>query len=266
MLAAERRNIILEKIQLEKRVVVSELSREYAVSEETIRRDLEKLEDEGHIVKSYGGAVLNESGVTELPHNLRRGVNVSAKQKIAELVNSQIEEGDHIFLDASTTSVYIAKAIRQKEHLTVITNSIENMLELSLVTGWDIISTGGQLKAGTMSLYGLRSAETISAYHTDKAFMSCKGLSMERGITDGNDEAAGIKQAMIESAERVYLAADHSKFDKKAFSQICSFNRIDVVITDTEPDDSWKDFFASNGIELIYPSNVLSWKDRKKVI
>ena len=256
MLAAERRNIILERIQEEKKVIVSELSRDYEVSEETIRRDLEKLEEEGHIVKSYGGAVLNEASVMELPHNVRRTVNTVAKQRIAELVNREINENDHIFLDASTTSVYIARAIKQKEHLTVITNSIENLLELSLVTGWDVISTGGLLKPGTMSLYGWKTAETLGAYHADKVFLSCKGLSMEWGITDGNDETAGIKQAMIAAAEKIYLAADHSKFDKTAFSQICGFNRIDTVITDREPEPAWKDYFASQGIGLIYPEGV----------
>ena len=253
MLAAERRNAILERIQEEKKVVVSELSREYEVSEETIRRDLDRLEEDGHIVKGYGGAVLNESNITELPHNVRRGVNTAAKQRIAELVNREIEENEHIFLDASTTSVFIAKNIKQKKHLTVITNSIENLLELSMVTGWDVISTGGQLKAGTMSLYGWKTAVTLSAYHVDKLFMSCKGLSTESGVTDGNDETAGIKQAMIASADRVYLAADLSKFGKTAFSQICGFNKIDMIITDSEPDTAWKDFLAAAGIGLIYP-------------
>ncbi|MBQ7584104.1 MAG: DeoR/GlpR transcriptional regulator [Lachnospiraceae bacterium] len=253
MLAAERRNTILARIQEEKKVIVSELSREYEVSEETIRRDLDRLEEEGHIVKSYGGAVLNEANVTELPHNVRRGVNTAAKQRIAELVSMEIEENDHIFLDASTTSVFIAKNIKQKEHLTVITNSIENLLELSMVSGWDIISTGGQLKAGTMSLTGWKTAEALSAYHADKVFMSCKGISMDRGITDGNDETAGIKQAMIASAGKVYLAADRSKFDRTAFSQICGFDRIDTVITDSEPEAVWKEFFASNRTGLIYP-------------
>ena len=253
MLAAERRNTILERIQEEKKVIVSELSREYEVSEETIRRDLDKLEDEGHIVKSYGGAVLNEASVMELPHNVRRSVNTVAKQRIAELVNREIDENDHIFLDASTTSVFISRAIKQKEHLTVITNSIENLLELSMVTGWDIISTGGQLKAGTMSLFGWKTAETLSAYHADKIFISCKGLSMDGGITDGNDETAGIKQAMIAAAERVYLAADSSKFDRTAFSQICGFDRIDAVITDSEPERGWKEFLSGQNIELICP-------------
>ncbi len=255
MLAAERRNQILNKVHEEKKVLVGQLSREFEVSEETIRRDLEKLEEEGHVVKSYGGAILNENSLTELPFNLRRQVNPGAKQKIAELVNRVISENDHIFLDASTTSVFIAKNIKQKEHLTVITNSIENLLELSSVSGWDIISTGGLLKGGTMSLYGWKTAEAFGAYHADKVFLSCKGITMDKGITDGNDEAAGIKQAMIASAEKVYLAVDHSKFDKTAFSQICHFGKIDAVITNRKPETRWCEFFSGNGIELICPED-----------
>ncbi len=253
MLAAERRNLILEKIHAEKKVVVGELSREYEVSEETIRRDLEKLEEEGHVTKSYGGAVLNETNLIELPYSVRRKVNPVAKQRIAELVTKEIEENDHIFLDASTTSVFIAKNIKHMEHLTVITNSIENLLELSDVTGWDIVSTGGFLKPGTMSLCGWKAAEALRAYHVDKAFLSCKGATIEKGITDGNDETAGIKQAMIDSAGKVYLAADSSKLDNTAFSYICGFDRIDTFITDKEPDTRWREFLTNNNIEIIYP-------------
>ncbi|MCR5108951.1 MAG: DeoR/GlpR family DNA-binding transcription regulator [Lachnospiraceae bacterium] len=252
MLAAERRNLILEKIHEDKKVVVSELSREYDVSEETIRRDLDRLEEEGHVTKSYGGAVLNETNVLELPFNVRRRVNPAAKQRIAELVSREIGENDHIFLDASTTSVFIARKIKQMKHLTVITNSIENLLELSDVTGWDIISTGGFLKPGTMSLCGWKTAETLRSYHVDKAFLSCKGASMDQGITDGNDETAGTKQAMIASAGKVYLVADSTKFDKTEFSFICEFDKIDAVITDKEPDAAWTDFFRSKNIEVIY--------------
>ena len=103
MLALERRNLILEKLQEEKRVVVSELSQLYNVSEETIRRDLDKLESEGYAIKSYGGAVINENMTIDMPFNVRKNRNVSGKQKIAELVAGMIKDGDQIMLDASTT-------------------------------------------------------------------------------------------------------------------------------------------------------------------
>ena len=111
MLAIERRNAILEKLQIERRVVVSELSALYDVSEETIRRDLDKLESEGLAVKSYGGAVLNENANIELPFNIRKNKNVVGKQKIAELISQMVHDGEHIFLDARSTAVAIAKAI-----------------------------------------------------------------------------------------------------------------------------------------------------------
>ena len=116
MLAAERRKLILEKVHAEKKVIVSELSKEFDVSEETIRRDLDKLADEGHVIKSYGGAVINEIGSIDLPFNVRWKSNSLGKKKIAELINQEIKDGDHIFLDASTTAVFIAKNIKQKKH------------------------------------------------------------------------------------------------------------------------------------------------------
>ena len=156
MLAAERRNLILQEVHEKKKVVVNELSRQFNVSEETIRRDLERLEDEGHVTKSYGGAVINEKSGIDLPFNIRWKANPEGKQKIAELVSREVEDGDHIVLDASTTAVFIAKNLKQKRHLTVITNSIENLLELWDVSGWDVIATCGLFKAGSMSMLGIR--------------------------------------------------------------------------------------------------------------
>lgn len=253
MLAVERRKRILEKVYLEKKVIVSELSREFSVSEETIRRDLEKLADEGHIIKSYGGAVVNEIGSIDLPFNVRWKANPVGKQKVAELVRDEIKDGEHIFLDASTTAVFIAKNIKSKKHLTIITNSIENLLELSDVSGWDIISTGGFLKAGSMAMTGKKAADSIECYHADKLFFSCKGLDMEKGVLEGNDEVAGIKQSMIQSAAKVYLVVDSTKFGKLAFSRICTLSRLDYVITDRKPEEQWLRAMEKQGVQCIYP-------------
>ena len=128
MLALERRNLILEKLQEEKRVVVSELSQLYSVSEETIRRDLDKLEKEGLATKSYGGAVINEDVGIDLPFNIRKNQNVQGKQKMAEIAASMVNDGDHIFLDASTTAVFVAKALKEKERLTKELARVNGML------------------------------------------------------------------------------------------------------------------------------------------
>lgn len=252
MLAAERRKLILDKIHEDKKVIVNELSREYGVSEETIRRDLEKLEEDGHVIKSYGGAVLNEKSSIDLPFNVRWKSNPQGKQKIAELISREIRDGDHIILDASTTAVFIAKNIKQKRHLTVITNSIEILLELSDVTGWEVIATGGFLKSRTMSLYGKKASDGFASYNADKAFFSCKGFHPEKGVTDGNDDSAGVKQSILSSAGKVYLAVDSTKFGKSAFSKICDLSGLDVVVTDQKPEERWLETFEKLGIECVY--------------
>ena len=255
MLALERRNLILEKLQIEKRVVVSELSQLYGVSEETIRRDLEKLENDGLAIKSYGGAVINDNSNMDMPFNIRKNRNVAVKQRIAELAAKLVEDGDHIMLDASTTGVFIAKALKQKSRLTVVTNSLEAIIEMSDVSGWDIISTGGLLKEGYLALLGGAARAGVEKYCVDKLFLSCKGVSMEYGFMDSLEIFAEVKQSMIHASQKVYLAVDHSKFDQDSFCRIDTFASLSGVITDQEPEARWLKLFGSLGVECIYPTD-----------
>lgn len=252
MLAAERRNLILEKLQDEKKVVVSELSELFGVSEETIRRDLDKLDKEGLAIKSYGGAVLNENTNIDMPFNIRKKKNMRGKQKIAELVAGLIMDGDHIIVDPSTTAVSLVNAIRDKKRLTIITNSIEVLIELADMSGWDIISSGGTLRENYLALVGLRAMESISAFNADKVILSCKGIDMEKGITDINEVFSQVKQTMLRSATQKILAVDHTKFDKVAFSKICNITDIDLIVTDVKPSDAWMEYFKEKGIACLY--------------
>ena len=253
MLALERRNLILEKLQAEKRVVVSELSQLYGVSEETIRRDLDKLEKEGLATKSYGGAVIKEDVSIDLPFNIRKNQNVSGKPTMAEIVASLVKEGDHIFLDASTTAVFIAKALKERERLTVITNSMEILLELSDVSGWNIISTGGVMKEGYLAFLGARTEEVIRSYYVDKTIFSCKALDHEWGIMESKESFGTTKKAMITSGRKKILVVDSTKFDQTAFSVAGTLRDVDVVVTDRKPSDKWMGYFAEAGVECRYP-------------
>ena len=179
MLAIERRNEILEKLQAERRVVVSELSQFYKVSEETIRRDLEKLVNDGYAIKSYGGAVINENTNIDLPFKVRKNHNVIGKQRIAGLFNKMVKDGDSIMLDASSTAVYVVKALKDKKNLTVITNSVEIIIELLDVPDWKILSTGGVSREGSFALVGPQTDRMLRSYHVDKAVISCKRTTKE---------------------------------------------------------------------------------------
>ena len=160
MLAIERKNEILDKLRAEQRVLVSDLAEYYNVTEETIRRDLDKLEKEGYATKTYGGAILGNSTKTDLSYTIRNKTNVEAKNQIAALASRLIEDGDHLMLDDSSTSLYLAKKLKEKKNLTVITNSVELVVELNGIDGWTIILTGGRLKPDSLALVISQSGET----------------------------------------------------------------------------------------------------------
>ena len=253
MLAIERRNEILMKLQAERRVVVSELSQLYDVSEETIRRDLEKLVNEGVAIKSYGGAVINENANLEVPFNIRKNYNVIGKQKIAEQIAAMVKDGESLMLDASSTAVYIAKALKEKKNLTVITNSIEIIVELMDMPEWKVLSTGGLSREGLFALVGPQTDKMLKSYHVDKAVISCKGFDLESGITDSDELHANNKITMLGAAGKKILAVDKSKFDKTAFTAIGALDDITTVVTDEEPDRRWIQAFEEAGIECVYP-------------
>lgn len=252
MLAVERKNHIFELLQNEGRVLVAPLSEQFGVSEETIRRDLEKLEKEGVATRTYGGAVLSKTK-DDLPYSVRSQTNVEAKQKIAENVAALIEDGSFVMLDESSTSGFVAQAIKDKTNITLITNSIEIILSLNDVQGqgWNIMSTGGKLKHNVLALTGHQAESFIRGYHVDIAVISCTGLDLNVGYTDAGEDNALIKRAMIDAADKTILAVDSVKFGKKAFAPIGGIDELSYIVTEKEPGREWQEVLSEAGVELI---------------
>ena len=257
MLAIERRRVILSRLQASGKVLVSELSRDFGVTEETIRRDLEKLDAEGLASKTYGGAVSRQNATLDLPYNVRAGFNVGQKQIISDIVSTLIQDGDRVMLDASSTALYVLKRLKDKGRLTVITNSVNILLELADKSDWMVLSTGGALKKGALSLNGSSAEKMIKSYHVDAVIFSCTGLDTNLGATDSNEANSLIKQAMIASADRRILVLDNEKFDKKSFVSICSLDDIDTIVTDRKPSEKWVNICAEKNIELFCGKDVL---------
>ncbi len=252
MLAIERKNEILNKLRLEQRVLVSELSLHYGVTEETIRRDLDKLEKEGYATKTYGGAIWGNSLKTDLSYTIRNKTNVEAKTAIARTISSMIHDGDHLMLDDSSTSLFVAKHLKDKKNLTVITYSVEIVMELSGVEGFTILCTGGQLRPTSLALDGFQVPQILSKYHVDKAIISCKGIDPQAGITDSAEQNSLSKQAMIRAARQTILALDDSKFDKIAFTQVAPLQDVQTIVTNRRPDDQWLQFFLDHELSCLY--------------
>lgn len=254
MLAIERRNEILEKLQNEKKVVVGELSRLYNVSEETIRRDLEKLENDGYAIKSYGGAVLNENSNLEVAFDVRKNYNVVEKQKISELISALVNDGDSLILDASSTAVAIAKKIKEKKDLTVITNSVEILVELFEKSDWHVLSTGGIAQERSFALVGAQTDRMLECYHADKVIISCKGIGENGDFSDSDELHAGNKKTMLNCATEKILAIDHTKFGRRAFSKIGELSDLTLIVTDEKPEEKWLELFEKKRIKCVYPN------------
>lgn len=252
MLAIERRNVILSKLVMDGKVLVSDLAKEFEVTEETIRRDLEKLDQDGLVHKTYGGAVKTDNINLDLPFHVRKKTNVEAKQKIASLIAREIDDGAYLMLDSSTTALCVIKQILTKKNITIITNSIEILLELCNKPEWNIISTGGTLKEGGLALVGYQAEKMLAGFHVDLAVCSCKGLDGEIGVTDSNERDAAIKNAMFHSAKRRILAVDSTKFDRASFVRVSDFSSVDTVVTDEKPNEAWLNRFAEANVEIIY--------------
>ncbi|EUJ47779.1 DeoR/GlpR family DNA-binding transcription regulator [Paenilisteria rocourtiae] len=252
MLAFERKDKILSEIKKNKKVHVSQLAKIFSVSEETIRRDLDKLEKEGIVERSYGGATLSQHTNEDLPYATRNIINVEEKKVIAGKTTSLIKAGDSLIADTSSTVFEALNLlVREKENLTIITNSI-TAVDLLSKFKVQLILTGGTLRTKSNSLIGSDAANTISRYFVDYAIISCKGISMENGITDSNEPEAEIKNHMLKRANKVILVADASKFDKSAFINIVDISEIDYLITDQEPSHEWRQFLKEKNVTLIY--------------
>ena len=255
MLAIERKLEILQKLRTEQRVLVSDLAAHYGVTEETIRRDLDKLEREGYATKTYGGAILGNSTKTDLSYTIRNKTNVEAKSIIAELVGKLVQDGDHLMLDDSSTSLFIARRLKDHKNLTVITNSVEIVLELADVEGWTILSTGGRLKPESLAFVGNATQDMLRNYHVDKAIISCKGLDRDTGITDSSEFHALTKQTMLSCATQKILALDHSKFDKSSFVRIAAPETLDLIVTDERPAPEWMQYCNQIGLDCVFAKN-----------
>lgn len=250
MLGIERRQLIVDRLRREGKVYVSRLSDELGVTQETIRRDLEKLESGGHLQRSHGGAVLLSPANEDISIANRATANFALKQTIAHRAASLVGDGVSLMADSSTTVLAMFNELTAKKDLTIITNSVK-LLNDYAGKEMEFISTGGNFRVHSQCLVGSQAARTLENFTVDLAIFSCKGLDRKQGITESNEPEASIKHIMSRQAKNRVLLADHTKFDKAFFAKTLEFADIDCVVTDREPGGDWIEFFDARDIQLI---------------
>lgn len=249
MLSSVRKEKIKKTLLEKKEVSVSELAETFSVSDETIRRDLRVLEEEGFARRSHGGATLSNRVKSTVDNSALAGLFVESKRIIAAQCERFIRDGDCIFLDGSTTASAICERIQQKE-ITVLTNSLRAINMLNKSKTIKLICVGGNFLSSRQSFVGPCANDTLSRYYVDTAFISCRSLSMENGITDSDDDSARLKQLITRHANRVVLIADHTKFGKTSFTRACDFCDIHDIVTDRPLTEDWLSFALSRGLAV----------------
>lgn len=236
MLAVERQKKILELLKENGSVLVSRLAEELNVTEETIRRDLEKLEASESLIRTHGGAIPITENSQELSLNKRKSLNIESKAALAKEAVKHIATGDTVFLDASTTIYYIAKEIKNLKNITVVTNSLRILNELAGVKDIKVICIGGMV-GHNLSVVGSMAENNVrNNYYADKLFFSSRAIN-QSGILDSNEQECFIKLNMIKNSEKVYFVCDKTKYGKIGFVKLADFNEVDNIIVEKDTFD-----------------------------
>jgi DeoR/GlpR family transcriptional regulator of sugar metabolism len=251
MLAQQRRTKILELLQEEGSARVSSLSKLFEVSEPTIRQDLERLESDGYISREHGGAYLKTIPEQVRSLNLQHTENMDKKMRIGKKAVEFINDGDFIILDSGSTVTEIAKNLEYKKDLKVITNSLNIALLLGAHYEFEVMVTGGEFKAPTLSLTGEKAADFFKKIYVNKLFLATGGVSFDTGLTYPGFNDLQVKKAMIESATEVYLVADSTKIGKTSFAALGPVELIQVLITDGGIDPKVRQNLEGRGIKVI---------------
>ena len=234
MLAAQRHREILNRLRKDGGVRVTSLAADFNVTEATIRRDLEKLEQDGELSRIHGGAVPSPVETRELPFDVRQTTNLAEKRAIAEHALRHVSEGDVLAVDASSTAFELTRLLPDIP-LTVVTNAMLVALALRKTRSVHVVLTGGLLDAPSLSLTGTLTERSLDTLNVGKFFFSSKGIHPERGLSEASETQSRFKRLMLNAAQRAYLLVDNSKFMVRSMVSYATLGELDVLVTDREP-------------------------------
>lgn len=249
-LAPKRLERLRQILRMDHVVSVEDLSRQLKVSAATVRRDLGQLAGLGEVRRVHGGAVGFESRLEEPLFDDKASIAAREKQRIAQAALKFIKPNDTIYLDGGSTVLELARLLRERSNLTVVTNSLRAAIELA-AQGPSVILIGGELRRLSQTLVGALTRLTLDEVHVDKAFMGTIGLTLKEGLTTTDPSEAYTKRLVMEHARQVFLLTDHGKVGKVSFACSGYLDKIQVLITDKQIDRKFANQLRKKGIELV---------------
>lgn len=246
----ERHNRILTLLQQNGSISVTQLSELFRVSEVTIRKDLSYLEQQKKLYRTHGSAILISPYISDRHVNEKEKKSVAEKRAIGAAAASLLEQDDSIIIASGTTMAFLAREIRPKGHLTVITSAVPVTRILSQESDIDVIQLGGITRSSSVSVVGPFAESMLRNFNCSKLFIGVDGIDLEFGLTTTNTLEASLNNVMIEAAQKVIVLADSSKFGRCGFSKICDLETVDRIITDSGVPTHYLDRLRERGIEV----------------
>lgn len=257
VIKAERQKQILEVIRKHGRITIAELSKDFGVSDITIRRDLKALDEQGFIQQAHGGIVYSVQLQPEPPIVKREQEQREAKLKIAFATAQLIEDGDSIFISSGSTSLFVAREIKKRRGLTVITNALSVVNELAPYDNANVIVLGGMLRSSELSMIGHLTQQSLREVRVDKVIIGIRGIDAEAGLTNDYMPEIMTDRTILNMGSRVILVADHTKFGRIASSFVAPINRISTLVTDNQSDKNLIKLIEEMGVEVIVADGVV---------
>lgn len=229
--AEQRREQILEDLRKSGKVRVNDLSRQFGISEVSIRKDLELLESLGQLNRTHGGAVSPDTPYANMNTNERYNTNTELKHELAQRAAALIEDNDTVFMNAGTTLTYILRNLRGRHNVSIVTNSILNANELNRYPAFNVTLLGGQIDNRYQFTFGSDAIRQLENYHANKCILSVDGISATSGLSLYYSNEVGVIRMMMQSSDRVIVAADATKIGKNTFTRIASAEEVDLLVT-----------------------------------
>ncbi len=232
MLNEERRRLILRILHRDGRVLVGDLAKHFRTSQVTIRKDLDVLQIHGRVHRTHGGALpARESALEDPTLGEKEKLHRKEKLQIAAAAAGMVREGQVVILDSGTTTSAIARALREFQNLTIITNAVNIAADLS-GSSLEVILTGGTLRKNSFSLVGPIAEETLRRLNADILFLGVDGFDVHYGLSTPNLLEAKVNKAMMDVARVVVAVCDSSKFGRRSLSSIAPLSAVHHLITD----------------------------------
>ena len=252
MLPAQRRDRILSEVHKDRFISVLDLAQRLSVSLSTVRRDLVDLEREGVIVRTHGGAALVGRGLPEeMSEKVRAQQRTEQKRAIARAAAPLIEGSGTAILDTGTTTLEVARHLNPKEHLRIVTDSVEIAWELRDRENITVILTGGVMRKNAYNLFGTLAEQALMGLHAQVCVMGCSGLTLEEGLTKHDIEALPVRRRMVEVSRQLVVVADSSKLGRTGLASICEIEGVDTLVTDSEISLEFRQALEGRGVNVI---------------